>query len=133
YELYVPAEYQRVLLDEFIAKGGDLGATLAGSRALLSLRLEKSFPTWAAELGPDYTPLEAGLMRFVRLDKGSFVGRDALAAKVEAGPRERLSTLVVNADGVDCFGGEAIFRDSALVGYVTSGGFGHCVGESIAL
>jgi dimethylglycine dehydrogenase len=133
YELYVPAEYQRVLLDELMAAGRDLGLALAGSRALLSLRLEKSFPTWASELGPDYTPLETGLSRFVRLDKGDFVGREALAARVKEGPREKLSTFVVEADGVDCFGGEAIFRDGRYVGYVTSGGFGHTVGESLAL
>jgi dimethylglycine dehydrogenase len=133
YELYVPAEYQRVLFDELMAAGKDLGLALAGSRALLSLRLEKSFPTWAAELGPDYTPMEPGLMRFVRLDKGEFVGREALAAKSKDGPREKLSTLVVEADGVDCFGGEAVLRDGSYVGYVTSGGFGHTAGESIAL
>jgi dimethylglycine dehydrogenase len=133
YELYVPAEYQRVLFEELTAAGKDLGLALAGSRALLSLRLEKSFPTWAAELGPDYTPLETGLSRFVRLDKGAFVGREALAAKAKEGPREKLSTFVVEADGIDCFGGEAILRDGRYVGYITSGGFGHTVGESLAL
>lgn len=133
YELYVPAEYQRVLFDELMRAGRDLGLTLAGSRALLSLRLEKSFPTWTAELGPDYTPLEPGLMRFVRLDKGPFIGRDALGATSKEGPRERLGTFVVDADGVDCFGGEAIYRDGGLAGYVTSGGYGHTVGESLAL
>ena len=126
YEIYVPAEYQRVLPRR--AGGGGPGSRPdpAGSRALLSLRLEKSFPTWAAELGPDYSPMEPGLMRFVRLDKGDFVGRSALAATAKEGPRETLSTRWSRRDGVDCFGGEAVLRDGKYVGYVTSGGFGPC-------
>jgi dimethylglycine dehydrogenase len=133
YEIYCPSEYERALFDELVAQGRDLSLRLAGSRALMSLRLEKSFPSWGLELSPDYTPMEPNLMRFVRLHKGDFIGRSAIALKAETGPRERLATFVVDADHVDCFGGEAVFRDGELVGYVTSGGFGHTVGDSLAL
>jgi len=113
--------------------GRDLGLRLAGSRALMWLRLEKSFPSWGLELSSDYSPLEPGLARFVKWNKGDFVGRDAATRKREEGPREHLSTLVVDANGADCWGGESITRSGEHVGYVTSGGFGPCVSESLAL
>jgi len=99
----------------------------------MSLRLEKAFPSWGLELSADYGPDEPGLGRFVRLDKGDFIGRAALAERRAAGPRQRLASFVVAAEGVDCFGGEAVFRNGELAGYVTSGGYGHRVGASLAL
>jgi dimethylglycine dehydrogenase len=133
YEIYMPAEYQRAVYDELLAAGAGLGLRHFGSRALLSLRVEKAFPSWGVDLSPDYSPFEPGLGRFVRLDKPDFVGKAAAEARAKSGPRERLASFVVEADGVDCFGGEAIWRNGALAGYVTSGSYGHHVGESLAL
>ncbi|MFO1058647.1 MAG: FAD-dependent oxidoreductase [Dongiaceae bacterium] len=133
YELYCPAEYQRTLHEALREAGRDLGLRHAGMRALMALRLEKAFPSWGLELGPDTGPDEPGLGRFVRLDKGDFIGRAALLARRAGAPGPRLASFRVAAGDADCFGGEPIFRDGALAGYVTSGGYGHRIGASVAL
>jgi dimethylglycine dehydrogenase len=132
YEIYMPAEYQRSVYDVLWAKGRDLGLRHVGSRALLSCRIEKGFASWGSDLTSDYTPFECNLGRFVRLDKPDFVGKTAAAAAAKS-PRERLASFEVEADGADCFGGEAIYRDGKLAGYVTSGSYGHRLGRSLAL
>ncbi|MBL8582037.1 MAG: FAD-dependent oxidoreductase, partial [Rhizobiaceae bacterium] len=131
YEFHFPQQYEQAFLSRLIEAGSDLGLRLAGSRALMWLRLEKAYPSWGLELSPDYSPAQPGLDRFVCWDK-DFVGRDAAAAQ-RIDPRERLVTLVVQADGADCWGGESVFRGDEHVGYVTSGGFGPRLGESLAL
>lgn len=132
YEIHFPQQYELAFLSRLLEAGKDLGLRLAGSRALMWLRLEKAYPSWGLELSPDYFPSGTGLDRFVRWDKGDFVGREAAAVqRGRAG--ERLVTLVVDAEGADCWGGESVFRDGEHVGYVTSGGFGPAVGESLAL
>ncbi len=130
YELHHPLELQRVLYDRLWEAGADLGLVDFGYRALESLRLEKAYRLWGADMSADYTPLEAGLERFVAFDKGDFVGRKALLARE---PRIRLSTLVVDADGADAHGYEPVYVDGELTTYVMAGGYGHTVGESIAL
>ena len=80
YELWMPARYQRYVFDLLREAGREHGLELFGLHALNSLRLEKGFGSWAREYRPDYDPFEAGLGRFVRMEK-DFVGRDALAAK----------------------------------------------------
>jgi dimethylglycine dehydrogenase len=134
FELHHPVEYQRHLYDLLLEAGGPLGVVDFGYRALESLRLEKCYRLWGADLSADWTPLQAGLERFVDLDKGDFVGRDALLAESEAGPRFVLSCLVVDDDGADPHGHEPIYADGgAPVAYVASGGYGHTLGVSIAL
>jgi dimethylglycine dehydrogenase len=133
YELYCPAGYQRGLFDLLRQNGEDLGLRLAGSRAMMSLRLEKSFPGWGLELGSDYTPYEAGLGRFVKLGKDDFIGKAGAQRRAQDGPKERIGTFVVEAGDADAFGGEAVYRNGDLAGYITSGGYGHCVGESLAM
>jgi len=81
-------------------------------------------------MSADYTPLEAGLERFVAFAKGDFVGREALLASE---PAIRLCTLVVDADDVDAHGYEPVYVGGGLVTYVMAGGYGHTVGESLAL
>ncbi len=93
YELYCPAEYQRGLHAALVEAGRDLGLAPAGSRALMSLRLEKGFPGWGLELSADYGPDEPGLGRFVRLDKADFIGRDAVIRQRADGPRQRLASF----------------------------------------
>jgi dimethylglycine dehydrogenase len=133
YEIWVDAEYLTQLYDAIVAAGADLGLVHFGARALHALRLEKSFGTWAREYRPIYTPSEAGLDRFIAFDKADFVGRDAALKARDGGPRLRLVTLVVDDVGQDASGDEPIWFDNAVVGWVTSGGFAHYCGKSVAL
>ena len=133
FEMFFPPEYQRALLAAMEEAGEDLGLRLVGSRALASLRIEKSFPSWGAELSPDYSPFDAGLSRFIKLDKTDFVGRDAALGLEQQQPAYRLTAMEVDAADTDAWGGEPILRDGEYVGYVSSAAFGHCAGKSLAL
>jgi dimethylglycine dehydrogenase len=133
YEIWVPADCQLALYEVLLAAGTDLGLTHFGARALNSLRLEKSFGNWAREYRPIYTPAEAGLDRFVDVAKPDFVGRDAVLRDRSHGLARRLVTLVIDANGADAIGDEPVWHDGQVVGWITSGGYGHCVAKSIAL
>jgi dimethylglycine dehydrogenase len=133
YEIWIPSDCQIALYDAIVAAGADLGLKHFGARALNSLRLEKSFGNWAREYRPIYTPREAGLDRFVAVDKGEFIGRDAVVCDHQEALQRRLVTLVVDARDADAIGDEPVWCDGVVVGWVTSGGYGHCVGKSIAL
>jgi dimethylglycine dehydrogenase len=133
YEIWVPADGELVLYDALLGAGTDLGLAHFGARALHSLRLEKSFGTWAREYRPLYTPGEAGVERFVDWSKPEFVGRAAALRDRSEGPKRRLVTLSVDALDADASGDEPVWHDGKVVGWVTSGGYGHCVGQSIAL
>jgi dimethylglycine dehydrogenase len=133
YEIWVTTEYQRALYELLLAAGQPFGIRHLGGRALNSLRLEKSFGTWAREYRPIYGPFEAGLGRFVDLKKGEFIGRSAAAAEQSNGGERRLITLDVAAKDADAIGDEPIWHGNRVVGWVTSGGYAHTVGKSIAL
>jgi dimethylglycine dehydrogenase len=133
YEIWVPADCQLALFDALVSAGADLGLAHFGARALNSLRLEKSFGNWAREYRPLYTPGEAGLDRFVDVTKPHFTGRDAVLRDRASGPARRLVTFVVDADDADAIGDEPVWHDGEVVGWITSGSHGHCVGKSIAL
>jgi dimethylglycine dehydrogenase len=133
YEIWMRTDYQRVLYDLLVEAGADLGLRHFGARALNSLRLEKGFGSWAREYRPVYGPFEAGLDRFVAMDKNDFIGRDAALKERDEGPERRLVTLVVDDDGVDVMGDEPVWRDGEVIGWVTSGGYAHYVGKSVAL
>jgi dimethylglycine dehydrogenase len=133
YEIWVAADGERVLHDALCDAGAAFGIRHFGSRALNSLRLEKSFGNWAREYRPIYTPADAGLDRFVDVGKGDFIGRASVLRDRERGPTRRLITLVIDAADADALGDEPVWHDGNVVGWVTSGGFGHCVGRSIAL
>jgi dimethylglycine dehydrogenase len=131
YELYFPKEHQVAVYKAVRAAGDEFGLRLVGSHALMSLRLEKSFPSWGFDLTSDYYPSECGLGRFIAKDKGDFVGRDALAEL--GGPREQIVTFQIEADRADAYTGEPIYCDGELAGYVSSGGYGYRVDKSLAL
>jgi len=133
YEIWVPADCQIALYDAIVAAGADLGLRHFGARALNSLRLEKSFGNWAREYRPIYTPAEARLERFVDISKPEFVGRDAVLHDRDKTHSRRLVTFVVDAGDADTIGDEPVWHDGKVVGWVTSGGYGHCVGKSIAV
>ncbi|MDX1610234.1 MAG: aminomethyltransferase family protein, partial [Halofilum sp. (in: g-proteobacteria)] len=133
FEILVPHDYQVALFETLEAAGEDLGLRPFGMRAMMSLRLEKSFGAWLREYKPEYTPAETGLERFVAFDKGDFIGRDPAIEARDNPPSRHLATLAVDADDADVWGDEPIWRDDEIVGYVTSGGYGHYVQQSIAL
>jgi len=136
YELWVAPEYQRVLFDRIVAAGEAHDLRLFGMRALMSLRLEKSYGTWFREYRPIYTPLEGGITRYIKLDH-EFIGQAAHETELaEGGPKRRLVTFVVEPDPddpADVIGDEPVWHDGEVVGWITSGGYGHHVRASIAL
>ena len=133
FEIWVRPEYLATLYDQVVEAGDDMKLAHFGSRALNSLRLEKLWGTWAREYRPIYTPFEAGLDRFVALDKGAFIGRDALAAARERGPTRRLAAFAVEAGDADVIADEPVWRDGKVVGWITSGGFAHYSRTSVAM
>jgi dimethylglycine dehydrogenase len=133
YEIWVEALYLRRLFQSLRRAGAPFGLRLFGGRALNSLRLEKSFGSWAREFRPLYGPAEAGLGVFVDYRRGGFIGHEAARAERAAGPERRLVTLVVDDAGVDVMGDEPIWHDGAVVGWVTSGGYAHYSQASVAL
>jgi glycine cleavage system aminomethyltransferase T len=134
YELHHPIERLAELYDALLAAGAPLGLVDFGYRALESMRLEKCYRLWGADLSADWTPLQAGLARFVDFDKEDFVGRDALFAQRVRGLERELACLVLEGADHDCHGYEPVYDGSGPpIAYVSSGGFGHTVGKSIAL
>lgn len=134
YEIWCEHEYQRYLLDVLLQAGEPYGIRPFGSRALNALRLEKNFGTWAREYRPTYGPLEAGLDRFVAYDKDAdFIGKEAARAERDSGGKLRLRAFVIDAKDADVIGDEPIAHNGNTVGWVTSGGFAHASGVSVAM
>ena len=134
WELHHGIEYQNHIFDTLFAAGEDLGLKPFGIRAMDSMRLEKSYRMVGTELSIEYSAYESAMDRFVKPDKGDFLGRDALLAWQEAGMNNRLVTLEVHdVDDADALGNNALLKDGELAGRATSGGFGFRVGKSLAL
>jgi dimethylglycine dehydrogenase len=133
YEIWVKNEFQRELYMRLVAAGKTFGLRHFGGRALNSLRMEKSFGSWAREYRPIYGPYEAGLDRFVDLNKPEFVGREAAVAEKSQGGARKLITLEIDARDCDAIADEPIWLDGNVVGWVTSGAYGHASRKSLAL
>lgn len=134
YEIWMAPEYQRHVFQTLMAAGEEFGIGLFGSRALNALRLEKGYGSWAREYRPIYSPVEAGLDRFVAWNKeADFIGKAAAAAAKANGGKHRLRTFIMEAADADVIGDEAIWHDGKVVGWVTSGGYAHASGKSVAL
>ena len=132
YELHVPNE-QLYLLWQILNQAGkafELG--YFGLYATESLRLEKGYLHWKADLIYEHNPFEARLDRFVKLDKGDFIGKPALLEQVDRGPRKLLVSMTVDCDIASAHGGAPVFAGSQQVGSVTSAGYGHRVQKNIA-
>ncbi len=132
YELHVPTEYGAHLYEVLAEAGAAFGIRDVGYRAIDSLRIEKGYVYWSAEVTPDDTPFEAGLGFRVKLAKPDFIGRDALLRQKQDGVRRRLATFVLERP-LPVMGGETILLDDRPVGVTTSGNFGHTLGRSIAM
>ena len=130
WELYCATEYGVALWDAIWEAGRDHGLVAGGYRAIDSLRLEKGYRVWGADITPDDTPYEAGLGFAVKLDKGDFVGRDALSGATE--PDRCLRCLTLADRRAIALGSEPVRVGDAAVGRVTSGGYGYTVEKSIA-
>ncbi len=133
WELHHPIEYQNHIFDTLMTAGEEYGIGLCGMRAMDSLRIEKSYRMWGQDLTTEYSAFEAGLDRFIHLDKGDFVGRDALVKQKQEGVPQRFITLEVDVDEADPLGNEPIYQGETLVGRATAGAYGHVVKKSLAL
>jgi len=140
YEIYCTEGHHEALRAAIAAAADGLDLRMFGGRAFLSMRFEKGFGVWNLEFRPDFTPAEAGLGPFVKVDKAAdFIGKEAARAELEAGPQRRLVTLVIDVgdpgdDGVaDAIHDEPVFHGGECVGFVTSGGYAHYSQASVAL
>ena len=132
WELYCSAELGRRLWDTIWDAGSEHGLVAGGYKAIDSLRLEKGYRVWGADITPDENPYEAGLGFAVKLDKGEFMGRDALLASQERPPERKLACLVLDEPRAVALGSEPVRMDGRVLGRVTSGGYGYSVERSIA-
>jgi glycine cleavage system aminomethyltransferase T len=133
WELYCPTEYGLTLWRTLWEAGRGVVMVAGGYRAIDSMRLEKGYRVWGADITPDETPYEGGVGFAVKLNKpGGFVGREALVEAGERGPRFRLRCLTLEDPRSVALGNEPVRAGGAIVGRVTSGGYGYTVERSIA-
>jgi 4-methylaminobutanoate oxidase (formaldehyde-forming) len=132
WEFYAPMEYGQRLWDVLWEAGQPFGLVAGGYRAIDSLRLEKGYRYWSGEIGPDYTPYEAGLGFAVKLNKGAFVGREALVKQKVEGLTRKLCCLTLADSALIAIGNEPIRSGDQIISWVASGGYGYSVQKSIA-
>lgn len=135
WELYIPTPFALPTYDAIIAAGAGHGLHHCGYHTLNSLRLEKAYRDWSHDIGPDDTPLEAGLAFTCAWDKnGGFMGRDALLARrLEGPPRRRLVQFLLEDPQPLLYHNEPIYRDGQRIGFVTSAMYGHTLGAAVAM
>jgi dimethylglycine dehydrogenase len=133
WEIHTKVEDTAVIYDAVMAAGEPLGLKPFGMFALDSLRLEKGYRAWKGDLSTDYTVLQGGMERFVKLDKPDFIGKTAIAAEQQQGVSKRFITLVVDAGEYDAPYMATLWHNDEVVGETTSGGWGHRIDKSIAL
>jgi len=132
WELHVPVEFAATVYDLIMQAGKDHGIANAGYRAIESLRLEKGYRAWGSDIGPDYTPLEAGLGWAVNLDnERPFIGREAFIAQKQKPLGKSLVAFTVADKNVVLLGRETIFRDGERVGWLSSAGWGYTLETNI--
>jgi len=134
WELHMPMECLAGVYDALLRAGVDHALVNIGFRAFDWLRIEAGQRRWGREITADHTPLEAGLTHLVCADKGYFIGRDAFLAAQQAGPKRSLACLAIETDRADCWGGEPVLDgDNQPIALVSTGGYGHRTGTSLAL
>ncbi len=132
YEIHVPNAALHAAYLALREAGAAHGLKLFGARAVDSMRLEKGFLHWKADILTEFDPFETGLDRFVKLDKGGFIGRDALVKRQADGPRRKLVTLAVDCSHAPAPAGASLMRGAEVVGTVTSGDWGYRTGLNLA-
>ena len=132
WEFYTPMEYGRALWDTLWDAGQEFGMVAGGYRAIESLRVEKGYRYWSGDIGPDYTPYEAGLGFAVKLNKGNFIGRDALVKQKENGITKKLCCITIDDATAIAIGNEPVRHNDRVVGWITSASYGYSVQKSIA-
>jgi dimethylglycine dehydrogenase len=132
YEIYCKPQYLLRLSEAVEEAGADLDYRWYGARALMSMRLEKGWGVWTLDFRPDFTAAESGMDAFINWNK-HFVGKEAAEAERKISPKRKLVTLVIDVDGIDVSGDEAILFEGTAVGYISSGGYGHHVQKSMAM
>ncbi|MGE3968148.1 MAG: FAD-dependent oxidoreductase [Dongiaceae bacterium] len=133
WELHHPLAYQLALWDALWEAGQEFDIRPFGIRAMDSLRIEKSYRYWKTDLSTEYSPFESGMGRFVQLNKGEFVGREALVRQQQKGLPYSYVTLKVEAKDSDPWGNEPIYDGETMVGRATSGAYGYTLGTSMAV
>lgn len=132
WELHVPTEYAVGVYEALMKAGAGLGLRNAGYRAIESLRLEKGYRAWGADIGPDHTPVEAGLSWAVKLRKNiDFKGRAAIERQKAHGVTKMFACFTVDDPSVILLGRETIFRNGERVGWLSSAGFGYTIGKPV--
>lgn len=132
YELHVANEHLVFIYGLLKDTGTKFGLIQFGSYASESMRLEKGYLHWKADLIYERNPMEAGLERFVKMEKSTFIGRDALQKEIQRGERKRLVVMTVNCKNAPAHMGDPIYFNGHQVGTVTSAGYGHRVQKNIA-
>jgi dimethylglycine dehydrogenase len=132
YEIHVPNENLHAAYVALRRAGEAHGLRLFGARAVDSMRLEKGFLHWKADILTEFDPFETGLERFVSMTKPDFIGKSALQARIDSGPLKRLVSLALECDHAPALGGASVRSEGAIIGTVTSGDWGHRTGLNLA-
>ena len=132
YEIHIPNANLFAAYTALRKAGEAHGMKMFGALAVDSMRLEKGFLHWKADLLSEFDPFETGLDRFVKLDKADFVGRDALLKRHAAGPTKKLVTLQLESTDAPARGGASVMNGDTVVGTISSGGWGHRIGANLA-
>ena len=132
WELYIPSNRALLVWDALIKAGQEFGVEVGGYKVLDSLRLEKGYRYYTADVTMLETPYEGGLGFCVHLDKGDFIGKEALVKQKQAGLTRKLCTVLLDGDGyTQIYGGEAVYHDGQVVSRVRSGGYGYTLNKNI--
>ncbi len=134
WELHMPVEFAVTVYDAIMEAGKEFNIVNAGYRTIESMRLEKGYRAWGSDIGPDHSPLEAGLGWAVKFKRNiPFLGRDALEAQRAQKLKKFMCTFTVDDPNIVLLGRETIYRNGERVGWLTGGGFGHTIGKPIGL
>ena len=132
WELHFPIEHAENIYDSLMKNGEPLGLVNAGYRTIESCRLEKGYRAWSSDIGPDHTPLEAGLGWAVKLKKDiNFIGRQSLLDQKKNGIKKIFTTFTCDDPEIILLGRETIYRNGERVGWLSSGGFGYTINKPI--
>ncbi|MDW3222093.1 MAG: FAD-dependent oxidoreductase [Paracoccaceae bacterium] len=132
YEIHIPNSALYAAYTALRRAGKAHGLELFGARAVESMRMEKGFLHWKADILTEFDPYETGLDRFVKMSKPAFVGKSALEARLQDGPSRALVTLRIDCDHAPAHGGASVMHEGGVVGTVTSGDWGHRVSMNLA-